>query len=64
MRFEYKCSIDSSFAITEQLRTNINSSTGLSVDEANDIKIQADGKIVAGGQSYDYLQHRFFDNTI
>jgi uncharacterized delta-60 repeat protein len=59
MRLYANGAIDSSFGDNGTVRTNINSSTGLSVDEANDIKLQTDGKIVVAGQSYDYVQHRF-----
>ncbi|MEP6465515.1 MAG: T9SS type A sorting domain-containing protein [Parafilimonas sp.] len=59
MRLSTNGLVDSTFGDNGTVRTNINSSTGLSVDEAFSIKLQTDGKIVVAGQSYDYLQHRF-----
>ena len=59
IRFTQSGTIDSSFGENGTVRTNINSSTGLSVDEANAVKIQTDGKIIIAGQSYDYIQHKF-----
>ncbi len=59
MRLNKNGSLDSSFGDNGTVRTNINSSTGLSVDEAYAVKLQADNKIVVAGQTYDYLQHRF-----
>ncbi len=59
MRLKENGIIDSSFGDNGTVRTNINSSTGLSVDDAFDIALQTDGKIVVAGQTYDNLQHRF-----
>lgn len=58
MRLDADGKIDSSFGTNGHTITNIITGSGLSVDDAFDIKIQADGKIVLAGQSYDYTQHR------
>lgn len=57
MRFKADGKIDSSFGTNGHTLTSITSSSGLSIDDAFDIKIQADGKIVLAGQSYDYTKH-------
>ncbi|MBV9960897.1 MAG: hypothetical protein JO072_01505 [Parafilimonas sp.] len=59
MRLNKNGSLDSAFGDSGTVRTNINSSTGLSVDEAHAVQLQQDGKIVIAGSSYDYIQYRF-----
>ncbi len=58
MRLNANGSIDSSFGENGTIRTNIFSANGPSVDDAFDVLVAPDGKIIAGGTSYDYTQNR------
>ena len=59
MRLNKNGTLDTTFGDKGTVRTNINSSTGLSIDEANGIAVQPDGRIIIAGSTYDYVQHRF-----
>ncbi len=58
MRFNADGKIDSTFGQNGTVRTNINSSTGLSVDDAYSVAMQDSSKIVIAGTTYDYQQNR------